>query len=224
MQPPVTVIRKIGLVDYQTTFDAMKLFTEHRDSETPDELWLLQHPSVYTQGRAGKPEHILQHTDIPIVQADRGGQVTYHGPGQLTVYILVDLKRNSLGVRDLVSGIERAIVALMADLGVDAAAKDDAPGVYVEGRKLASLGLRIRNGKSFHGLALNIDMDMQPFLAINPCGYQGLVMTQISELVEPCPSFDWVQNALTSHLVTELKLTTKIIEYSSIPMVSELHV
>lgn len=162
--------RELGQVDYQPTWHAMQRFTDTRDMETPDEIWLLEHSPVFTQGQAGKAEHVLFPGDIPVVQVDRGGQVTYHGPGQLVAYLLLDVRRSGIGVRELVSRIERSLIDLLASYGVSANAKPDAPGVYVNGAKIASLGLRIRNGRSFHGLALNVDMDLQPFQRINPCG------------------------------------------------------
>ena len=174
------VVRYLGLVDYQSTYDQMLALTDSRDESTPDELWILEHHPVFTQGRAGKSEHVINAGDIPIVQSDRGGQVTYHGPGQITGYVMLDLKRGKLGVRDLVSAIEQTLVDVLAGYNINAHAKPDAPGVYVGADKIASLGLRIRNGKSFHGLALNVNMDLEPFLRINPCGYAGLNMTQIA--------------------------------------------
>ncbi|MNF98154.1 Octanoyltransferase [compost metagenome] len=159
----------------------MRRFTDQRGPETCDEVWLVEHPAVFTQGQAGKAEHLLVPGDIPVVQTDRGGQVTYHGPGQLVAYLLLDVRRLGFGVRDLVSRIERCLIELLASYGVEAAAKADAPGVYVDGAKIASLGLRIRNGCSFHGLALNVDMDLAPFRRINPCGYAGLAMTQLRD-------------------------------------------
>lgn len=156
----------------------MSEFTTERTSETIDELWVLEHPAVFTQGCAGKAEHLLTETNIPIVKSDRGGQITYHAPGQIIVYLLIDLRRQKVNVRSLVSIIEQAIINLLAHYNVTAAAKPDAPGVYVKGKKIASLGLKIRKGCSFHGLALNVDMDLSPFLHINPCGYAGLEMTQ----------------------------------------------
>lgn len=179
---PEPIVRLLGLQPYQPTFERMQAFTNERTPETADEIWVLEHEPVFTQGQAGKAEHLLNPGDIPVVQVDRGGQVTYHGPGQLVVYLMLDLKRNGLGVRDLVTLMEEAVVELLAEQGVDAAPKPDAPGVYVEGRKICSLGLRVRRGCSFHGLALNIDMDMEPFLRINPCGYAGLEMTQLAQL------------------------------------------
>ncbi|AYC34420.1 lipoyl(octanoyl) transferase LipB [Pseudomonas cavernae] len=177
--------RELGLVPYEPTWQAMQRFTSQRGADTPDEVWLLQHLPVFTQGQAGKAEHLLFPGDIPVVQVDRGGQVTYHGPGQLVAYLLLDVRRGGLGVRELVSRIERSIIATLADYGVTALAKADAPGVYVDGAKIASLGLRIRNGRSFHGLALNVDMDLEPFRRINPCGYADMAMTQLRDLVGP---------------------------------------
>jgi len=163
----------------------MQTFTDSRTADTPDEIWLLEHEPVYTQGQAGKPEHLLHRTDIPVVQSDRGGQITYHGPGQLIAYLLLDVRRKGLGVRELVTALEQAVIRLLAGYGIAAVAKPDAPGVYVNGAKIASLGLRIRRGCSFHGLALNVDMDLSPFLHINPCGYAGLAMTQCRALGGP---------------------------------------
>lgn len=179
---PEPIVRLLGLQPYQPTFERMQAFTNERTPKTADEIWVLEHEPVFTQGQAGKAEHLLNPGDIPVVQVDRGGQVTYHGPGQLVIYLMLDLKRNGLGVRDLVTLMEEAVVELLAEQGVAAAPKADAPGVYVEGRKICSLGLRVRRGCSFHGLALNIDMDMEPFLRINPCGYAGLEMTQLAQL------------------------------------------
>lgn len=176
-------VRELGRQPYEPIWQAMRRFTETRDAETPDEVWLLEHPPVFTQGQAGKSEHILLPGDIPVVQVDRGGQVTYHGPGQLVGYLLFDVKRRRLGVRELVSRIERAIVRVLADYGVEAYPRPDAPGVYVGEAKIASLGLRIRKGCSFHGLALNVDMDLEPFGRINPCGYPGMAMTQLKTFV-----------------------------------------
>ena len=177
------IVRALGLQPYMDTWEAMKTFTAERDERVTDELWCLQHPRVYTQGQAGKPEHILAPGDIPVIQVDRGGQVTYHGPGQLVVYLMIDLRRRKLGVRVLVDVIEQAIVRTLAGYGIEAAPKADAPGVYVSGAKIASLGMRVRRGCSFHGLALNVDMDMEPFGRINPCGYAGMAMTQVRDFV-----------------------------------------
>lgn len=175
--------RRLGVVDYEATLDAMRAYTDQRSPDTPDQLWLLQHPPVFTQGQAGKAEHLLATGDVPVVQVDRGGQVTYHGPGQWVVYLLLDLRRRGLGVRALVDLIEDALVALLAGYGIDAAADPHAPGVYVAGRKIASLGLRVRRGCSYHGLALNVDMDLEPFSRINPCGYQGLEVISMAGLL-----------------------------------------
>lgn len=166
---------------YEPVWQAMKAFTDSRDEHTQDEVWILEHQKVFTQGQAGKPEHLLFTGDIPVIQADRGGQVTYHGPGQITAYILADLKRLDLGPRTLVDAIENSLVNLLAEYDISAYPKADAPGVYVGESKIASLGLRIRKGYSFHGLALNVDMDLEPFLRINPCGYAGMNMTHMAE-------------------------------------------
>ncbi|MFT6985384.1 MAG: lipoyl(octanoyl) transferase [Psychromonas sp.] len=171
-------VRYLGLQPYLETWQKMSDFTTLRDESCVDEIWLVEHPAVFTQGIAGKAEHLLQQTDIPIVKSDRGGQITYHGPGQLIAYLLIDIRRKEFNVRRLVSIIEQSIITLLADYKVTALAKADAPGVYVNGKKIASLGLKIRKGCSFHGLALNVDMDLSPFLQINPCGYAGLEMTQ----------------------------------------------
>ena len=177
-------VRALGVVDYAPVWDAMKSFTDSRDDGSADEIWILQHPPVFTQGQAGKAEHVLFPGDIPVVQVDRGGQVTYHGPGQLVAYIMVDIKRRNIGARALVSLIEQAIVDTLLAYGVEAAARKDAPGVYVGEAKIASLGLRIRKGRSFHGLSINVDMDLEPFSRINPCGYQGMEIVQLKELNE----------------------------------------
>ena len=173
----------LGLVDYASTLQAMQDFTDSRDADTPDQLWLLQHPRVFTQGMAGKAEHVLAPGDIPVIQVDRGGQVTYHGPGQWVLYLLVDLRRHALGVRDLVDLIERSIVKLLAHYGIDGVPRPDAPGVYVDGSKIAALGLRVRRGCSYHGLSLNVDMDLEPFSRINPCGHQGMQVTSMARLL-----------------------------------------
>ncbi|EDM67141.1 lipoyltransferase [Moritella sp. PE36] len=184
----------------------MKSFTDNRDDHTEDELWFVEHDPVFTQGQAGKAEHILATGDIPVVQADRGGQVTYHGPGQQVVYFLLDIKRRKLGVRDLVSHIENGIVATLAETGIEAYPRADAPGVYVADKKVASLGLRIRKGRSFHGLALNVNMDLSPFLRINPCGYAGMEMTQTSDL-GGATSLEEIQPKLVEHLCSLLEYT-----------------
>lgn len=172
-------VRQLGLADYLVTWQAMRDFTDQRSAQTVDEIWLVEHHPVFTQGQAGRAEHVLAAGDIPLVQTDRGGQVTYHGPGQLVVYPLLALKRLGLGVRDWVTCIERTVVATLAEYGVESYSKADAPGVYVGGKKIASLGLRVRRGSSYHGVAINLDMDLSPFARINPCGYEGLMMTQL---------------------------------------------
>lgn len=178
---PLLCRRLPGAADYLATFEAMKQFTDSRTGTTPDELWLLQHPRVFTQGQAGKAEHVLAPGDIPVIQVDRGGQVTYHGPGQWVLYLLVDLRRHNLGVRQLVTLIEESLVELLAAYGIEAAPRADAPGVYVNGDKIAALGLRVRRGCSYHGLALNVNLDLEPFQRINPCGHEGLRVTSMAE-------------------------------------------
>lgn len=174
----------------------MRRLTAERNELTPDEIWLLQHPRVFTQGQAGKSEHLLAPGDIPVIQVDRGGQVTYHGPGQLVAYLMLDLRRLNLGVRELVTAMEESLVDVLASYSIEAAPKADAPGVYVNGDKIASLGLRVSRGCSFHGLALNVDMDMTPFLRINPCGYAGLKMVQLRDLLDAPPAVEEVAQRL----------------------------
>ncbi|MEK6663128.1 MAG: lipoyl(octanoyl) transferase LipB [Pseudomonadota bacterium] len=176
------IIKHLGRADYEPTWHAMQAFTAARGPDTPDEIWLLEHPPVFTLGLAGKREHILHTTDIPIIPIDRGGQVTYHGPGQVVAYLLLDLKRRGYGVRELVARMEQAVIDLLADYDVTAERRERAPGVYVAGKKIAALGLRIKHGMSYHGLALNVDMDLTPFTHINPCGYAGLEATQLKDL------------------------------------------
>lgn len=192
-----------GLQPYQPVLDAMHRYTEQRSATSDDEFWLLQHQPVFTQGQAGKPEHVLFAGDIPVIQTDRGGQVTYHGPGQWVLYPLIDINRLGIGPRELVSRIEQAIVALLAEYQIQAAARSDAPGVYVAGAKIASLGLRIRKGFSFHGLALNTDMDLEPFRRINPCGYAQMQMTQMADLA-PHTNINEVGQKLIAHLAAQL--------------------
>ena len=179
------VVKRLGRVDYQPTFQAMLDFTASRTAETPDEIWIVEHPPVYTLGQAGKPEHILKDVGIPVVKIDRGGQVTYHGPGQVVIYLLLDLARLKTKVRELVTAIEQAVIDLLAGHGLTAERRDGAPGVYVGDAKIAALGLRIRNGCSYHGVSLNVDMDLSPFAAINPCGYAGLKVIQTKDLHVP---------------------------------------
>jgi lipoyl(octanoyl) transferase len=197
------IVRELGLQPYEQVWQDMQLFTDKRSETTADELWLLQHPPVYTLGKNGKPEHILNARDIPVIKSDRGGQVTYHGPGQLIVYTLLDLNRMHIGVRELVTRIENSVIKLLEDYDISANARKDAPGVYVNGRKIAALGLRVRNSRSFHGLALNVDMDLEPFKRINPCGYKGLEVTQLSELADAV-DFNTVEMQLLSHLKHQL--------------------
>jgi len=179
-------VRHLGLVDYESTLAAMKEFTDQRSPDTPDELWVLEHPPVFTLGLAAEHGHVLAPGDIPVVQVDRGGQVTYHGPGQLVVYTLINLKRARLTIRALVSALENAIIATVADYDIEARNRCDAPGVYVGEAKLASIGLRIRRGCSYHGVALNVDMDLSPYARINPCGFKDMQMTQLASLGGPC--------------------------------------
>jgi lipoyl(octanoyl) transferase len=199
---------RLGQQDYQTSWRAMNDFTNQRTPDTADQLWLVEHPPVFTQGQAGKAEHVLFPGDIPVVQTDRGGQVTYHGPGQVVAYPLLDLRRLNIGVRELVTRIEQTIIATLAHYSIESAAKPDAPGVYVNGDKIASLGLRVRRGCSFHGLALNVDMDLAPFKRINPCGYQGLAMTQIRDLIPNPPTLAQVQDQLVTEFARKLGYET----------------
>ena len=194
LQP--ALVRQLGRQSYVPVWKAMSAFTDARDEASSDELWVVEHEPVFTLGQAGKPEHVLMPGEIPVLHVDRGGQVTYHGPGQLVAYLMLDLRRKKLGVRELVTAMEQALVDVLAGYGIEAAPKADAPGVYVAGDKIASLGLRVRNGCSFHGLALNVDMDMAPFQRINPCGYAGLKMVQLKDLLETAPSLDEVAQRL----------------------------
>lgn len=175
-------IRMLGLVDYQETWDLMRRFTRAREAVTADEIWLLEHAPVFTQGQAGKPEHVLSPGNIPVVESDRGGQVTYHGPGQLVMYSMIDLKRHGMGIRDMVSLLENAVIELLESAAVKAAARADAPGVYVDDAKIASVGLRVSRGCTYHGLSLNVDMDLEPFSRINPCGLMDISVTQLADL------------------------------------------
>ena len=203
-------VKWLGRVEYEPTWREMQRITDTRDGNTPDEIWLLEHPPVFTQGLNGDPSHVLAAGDIPVVQIDRGGQVTYHGPGQLVVYPLIDIRRAGLGVRDLVTALERAVIAYCKTLGIDAECRKNAPGVYVSGQKIASVGLRIRRGASYHGLAFNVNMDLEPFQRINPCGYAGLQMTQLAALGQPDASVESVGGAFVPFLTDELaKLRAK---------------
>jgi lipoyl(octanoyl) transferase len=200
------VTKKLGQVDYVPTWQAMQHFTAARDPGTPDEVWLLQHPPVYTLGLNGKPEHLLRaDTGIPVVKIDRGGQITYHGPGQVIAYLLLDLQRRGLGVRALVRQMEQAVLDLLADYGVAAELKAGAPGVYVREAKIAALGLRVKRGCCYHGLALNVDMNLAPFAAINPCGYQGMAVTQMRDL-DIADSVDTIGGRLLEKLLQTLRM------------------
>ncbi|HMV12779.1 MAG TPA: lipoyl(octanoyl) transferase LipB [Nitrosomonas sp.] len=193
----------MGMKDYGETWQAMKTFTMNRDTDTSDEIWLLQHFPVYTQGIAGKPEHLLYNNQIPVVNTDRGGQITYHGPGQLIVYTLLEFRRLGLTVRGLVTQLEKAVIDLLAVYCIKAESRREAPGVYVNGAKIASLGLKIKNGFCYHGIALNVDMDMEPFAAINPCGYKGLQMTQLVDLGVP-DDIDVISQRIAEKLIIRL--------------------
>lgn len=211
------IVRELGCCDYAATFARMRAFTDARDTTTADELWVLHHPPVFTQGQAGKAEHVLCAGDIPVVQADRGGQVTYHGPGQVVVYVLVSLRRLGIGIRSLVTILEDAMIATAAAYGVAAVSRREAPGVYVEQirgdgagyfMKIGSLGLRIRRGCSYHGLAFNVDMDLEPFSRIDPCGYPGLRMTQLADhmpATRPTPPVEAVGRELAAQLRRRLR-------------------
>ena len=184
LAPNKLIIRDLGLQEYQPVWHAMQNFTANRDESTPDELWCLEHPATFTMGLNGKDEHLLNIKNIPVINIDRGGQVTYHGPGQLIIYTLIDLARLNIGVKELINSIEKSIITLLQKQGIKALGKNGAPGVYVEGKKIAALGLRIKKNKSYHGLSLNIDMDLSPFQQINPCGYEGMQVTQVKDLKE----------------------------------------
>lgn len=198
----------LGQVEYEPTWRAMQAFTAERNADTPDELWLLEHPSVFTLGLNGKLEHLLAPGAIPVVNIDRGGQVTYHGPGQLVAYVLIDLQRRGMGVQELVRALEQAAINLLADHGIRAQARRDAPGVYVDGAKIAALGLRVKKGRCYHGLALNVDMDLQPFQRINPCGHADMPVTQLRNLGISL-AIDEVSAALSSHLMALLGYTSR---------------
>jgi lipoyl(octanoyl) transferase len=200
---PRPIVRRLGRVEYEPTWRAMQRFTDERDASTPDEIWFLEHPPVFTLGMNASAAHVLAPGDIPVVQIDRGGQVTYHGPGQLVVYPLVDLRRAKLGARDIVTALEKSVIQLAAQFGITAEARRDAPGIYVAGKKLGSVGIRIRRHSSYHGLAVNVSLDLEPFQRINPCGYQGLQMTQLGELGGP-DSVAGSADALEPHLLRAL--------------------
>ncbi len=203
------VVRSLGQQDYEPLWRRMQRFTDERTADTPDELWFTEHPPVFTLGLNASREHLLAPGDIPVVQVDRGGQVTYHGPGQLMIYPLFDLKRAKLGIRDLVTALEQSIVDLARDFGIAAQAKKDAPGVYVGGRKIASVGLRIRRGASFHGMALNVDMDLEPFTRINPCGFSDLQVTDLKRLGVRADR-NRLEAAVRRHLLRHLGVTDDV--------------
>ncbi|MGP1627858.1 MAG: lipoyl(octanoyl) transferase LipB [Aggregatibacter segnis] len=205
MQPKL-IVRQLGIRDYESVWHEMQSFTDNRTEDTTDEIWLVQHPSVFTQGQAGKPEHLLLQNAIPVVQSDRGGQITYHGLGQQIMYVLIDVKRHeNLNVRQLVTALEQSVVRTLADYGIEGYPKPDAPGVYIDGKKICSLGLRIRHGRSFHGLAFNINMDLSPFHQINPCGYAGLEMCQLADFIPAQDAdCDKVSPQLVKHFAEQL--------------------
>lgn len=192
-------IMRLGLQDYTQTWEAMKAFSANRQADSEDQLWIVEHPAVFTQGIAGKAKNLLKNSNIPVVQSDRGGQITYHGPGQLVVYCLIDLKRLGFGIKKMVSLIELSLMDLLQFYGIDAHLKDGAHGVYVDNAKIAALGLKVKNGKTYHGLSLNVDMDLSPFAQINPCGYQGLAVTQLAKLMDNV-QLETVASQLTQRL------------------------
>lgn len=192
-------VKQLGLQAYETVWQDMSAFTDGRTKDTADQLWLVEHPAVFTLGKAGKAEHILNASNVPIVQSDRGGQVTYHGPGQLVAYPLIDMHRKKIGVREFVDCIEECLIQTLKHFSITALRKDGAPGVYVDEAKIAALGLRVRKGCSFHGMSINVDMDLEPFHRINPCGYTGLAVTQISDLTKQKVDVDFVGELLKKH-------------------------
>ncbi len=206
---PQPVIRRLGQVEYEPTWRAMQRFTDERNSATPDEIWFLEHPPVFTLGMNASPAHLLAPGDIPVVQIDRGGQVTYHGPGQLVVYPLVDLRRAKLGVRDLVTALEQSVIQLANDFGIAAEARRGAPGIYVGAKKLGSVGIRVRRHASYHGVALNVNLDLAPFHRINPCGYPRLEMTRLADLGGP-DSVPGAADALEPHLLHALGFRSRL--------------
>ncbi|MGA1690747.1 MAG: lipoyl(octanoyl) transferase LipB [Sedimenticolaceae bacterium] len=205
------LVKHLGRVEYEPTWRAMQQFTESREQGSTSEAWIVEHPPVFTQGQAGKPEHLLAVNEIPVVQSDRGGQVTYHGPGQVVIYLLLNLRDTGMGIRGLVTAIEDSIIAMLAEHNIDAASRRDAPGVYVDEAKIAALGLRVKRGFTYHGLSFNLDMDLSPFQQINPCGYQGQAVTQGSELGLSL-SFDQVANAILEELCSRIHHQAKNVE------------
>ena len=205
------LVKHLGRVEYEPTWRAMQQFTESREQGSTSEAWIVEHPPVFTQGQAGKPEHMLAVSEIPVVQSDRGGQVTYHGPGQVVIYLLLNLRDTGMGIRGLVTAIEDSIIAMLADHNIDAESRRDAPGVYVDEAKIAALGLRVKRGFTYHGLSFNLDMDLSPFQQINPCGYQGLAVTQGAELGLSL-SFDQAAEAILEQLCSRIKHQAKVVE------------
>ena len=200
-------VRSKGLQDYLITWEEMKSFTENRDSDTLDELWTLEHNSVFTQGLSGKPEHLLKETQIPIIQSDRGGQITYHAPGQLIIYCLIDIKRLGIGIKKMVSMIEQSLIELLSSYDITAHTLKGAPGVYVNDSKIAALGLKVKHGRTYHGLSLNIDMDLSPYNLINPCGYSDLKVTQMRNLTDNILSISDIKHELSEHLINSVAKT-----------------
>ena len=200
-------VRSKGLQDYLITWEEMKSFTENRDSDTLDELWTLEHNSVFTQGLSGKPEHLLKATKIPIIQSDRGGQITYHAPGQLIIYCLIDIKRLGIGIKKMVSIIEQSLIEFLSSYDIKAHTLMGAPGVYVNGSKIAALGLKVKQGRTYHGLSLNIDMDLSPYKLINPCGYSDLKVTQMRNVTDNILSISDIQQELSEHIISSVNKT-----------------
>lgn len=207
-------IRQLGQIEYKPALEAMQAFNEHRTDQTNDEIWLLEHPPVFTQGLAGKEEHILDAGDIPVVQIDRGGQITYHGPGQLICYVLLNLRRLDLTIKGLVNLLEQTVIDLLKKYGVESERREKAPGIYVDQSKIAALGLRLRKGCTFHGFALNVDMDLEPFLRINPCGYSGMKVTQLSDLSQN-HSLSNVRSDLIKILCVHLNYNSELANWES---------
>ena len=205
------LVKHLGRVEYEPTWRAMQQFTESREQGSTSEAWIVEHLPVFTQGQAGKPEHLLAVSEIPVVQSDRGGQVTYHGPGQVVIYLLLNLRDTGMGIRGLVTAIEDSIIAMLADHNIDAESRRDAPGVYVDEAKIAALGLRVKRGFTYHGLSFNLDMDLSPFQQINPCGYQGLAVTQGVELGLSL-SFDQAAKAILEQLCSRINHQAKVVE------------
>ena len=205
------LVKHLGRVEYEPTWHAMQQFTESREQGSTSEAWIVEHPPVFTQGQAGKPKHLLAVSEIPVVQSDRGGQVTYHGPGQVVIYLLLNLRDTGMGIRGLVTAIEDSIIAMLAEHNIDAESRRDAPGVYVDEAKIAALGLRVKRGFTYHGLSFNLDMDLSPFQQINPCGYQGLAVTQGAELGLSL-SFDQAAKAILEQLCSRINHQAKVVE------------